>query len=108
MAALAQASRSAPSAANLEEVDEDSPSASQPAAVTTAEASPPTSQGAESIAESINNGDASSQEWEKVSQHEEEEKKAEDIVKATDESLKQVAEETLGEARDETPLVATE
>lgn len=101
LAALAEASRAAPAVGNLEEVDDDSP-ANQSSTASAPTVSPPSapvsSQGADSVTSSANNGDASSQEWERVSQHEEE-KKTEDV--ASDAALNQVGQDAPSQAAKE-------
>ncbi|UZJ56200.1 hypothetical protein CBS101457_005520 [Exobasidium rhododendri] len=82
-------SSAAPSGVQLEEVDDESPKsdaskvpgvdnvAANDSDIADSPNAPLFSQRTDSATDSTGNGDASSQEWEKVSQHEEEEKKAE-------------------------------
>lgn len=103
-------------AANLEEVDDESPSAlgeeAKTAASTYATSNPPSasvssppsgpvsSLGEENGNGSTNNGDASSQEWEHLDR--EAEVRTEEVVAATDDHLNQVGEAALQEA-EQTP-----
>lgn len=90
--------------ANLEEIDDASPRGLEEAENTVAPAistsSPPSapvsSQGEESGTGSTTNGDASSQEWEKVDR--DANAGAEEVVEATDNHLNQVGEAILQEA----------